>query len=120
LQAQWPNRAFLHSQFAFRFRVFSVFRGHSELPSVVCPWCVIESMRTPREPKANPHPSSPAEQPADWLTSAKAKAELKIDSCDLMHHRLAGKLEFRKWGNAFFYSHEDVRRLKDGSEKADS
>jgi hypothetical protein len=31
-----------------------------------------------------------------------------------MHHRLAGKLGSRKRGNAFLYSHEDIRKLKDG------
>ncbi|MGJ8715669.1 MAG: hypothetical protein ACSHXG_11240 [Maribacter stanieri] len=36
-----------------------------------------------------------------WLTSKEAKSIAKIKSCDLMHHREAGKLEFRKEGNSF-------------------
>jgi hypothetical protein len=69
-------------------------------------------MSTRRKPKGNPVQASPAEQPGDWLTSGQAKAELKISSCDLMHHRVARKLAFRKEGNAFLYSQEDVRKLR--------
>ncbi|MBT9187764.1 hypothetical protein H9565_05760 [Zobellia russellii] len=39
-----------------------------------------------------------------WLTSKEAKSFAKIKSCDLMHLRQAGKLEFKKEGNSFLYS----------------
>ncbi|GAA0561048.1 hypothetical protein GCM10009098_31410 [Rheinheimera aquimaris] len=39
----------------------------------------------------------------NWLTSKEAKKVLKVSDCYLMHMRLAGKLQFRKEGNRFFY-----------------
>lgn len=48
-----------------------------------------------------------------WCSSKEAKKALKISDCELMHMRLAGKLEFEKRGNAFFY-------LIDKSKVADS
>lgn len=39
----------------------------------------------------------------NWLTSKEAKKVLKVSDCHLMHMRLAGKLQFRKEGNRFFY-----------------
>ena len=39
-----------------------------------------------------------------YLTSKEAKAELKIQDCDLAHIRNAGKLKFEKKRNAFMYS----------------
>ncbi len=38
-----------------------------------------------------------------WLSSKEAKAYLKISDCKLMHLRTAGKLEYKKKGNAYFY-----------------
>ncbi len=45
------------------------------------------------------------EQPesGNWLTSKEAKKALRVSDCHLMHLRLAGKLQFRKKGNRFFY-----------------
>lgn len=39
----------------------------------------------------------------NWLSSKDAMKALKISACELMHKREAGKLEFKKKGNAFFY-----------------
>ncbi|KKO48131.1 hypothetical protein VT06_13350 [Arsukibacterium sp. MJ3] len=44
-----------------------------------------------------------AENDSVWLSSKKAKKELKVSDCHLMHLRLAGKLQFRKEGNRFYY-----------------
>ena len=49
----------------------------------------------------------------DWLISKEAKAFAKIKDCDLIHHRLAGKLDFKKVGNSFLYKEEDVLKNKD-------
>lgn len=38
-----------------------------------------------------------------WLTSKEAKAKLKITSCELMHRRVEGKLQYKKVGNSYFY-----------------
>lgn len=47
-----------------------------------------------------------------FLTSKEAKAELKIQDCDLAHIRNTGKLQFTKKGNAYLYSKESIERLK--------
>ena len=47
-----------------------------------------------------------------YFTSKEAKAELKIQDCDLAHIRNAGKLEFEKKGNAFMYSKESLEEFK--------
>ena len=47
-----------------------------------------------------------------FLTSKEAKAELKVQDCDLAHIRNAGKLQFTKKGNAYLYSKESTERLK--------
>ena len=47
-----------------------------------------------------------------YLTSKEAKAELKIQDCDLAHIRNAGKLKFEKKGNAFMYSKESLEKYK--------
>lgn len=49
---------------------------------------------------------------SDWLKSKEVEKELKISSCDLMHLRLAGKLNFTKNGNSFLYSNNDVEKIK--------
>ncbi|WP_458628268.1 hypothetical protein [Winogradskyella sp. PC D3.3] len=46
-----------------------------------------------------------------WLTSKEAQKSAKIKSCDLMHYRIQGKLEFEKRGNAYFYSKESLEKL---------
>ena len=43
-----------------------------------------------------------------WLRSAEVCARLRISGCELMHLREGGELRFRKQGNAFLYSEEDV------------
>jgi hypothetical protein len=47
-----------------------------------------------------------------FLTSKEAKAELKVQDCDLAHIRNAGKLQFTKKGNAYLYSKESIEKLK--------
>lgn len=39
----------------------------------------------------------------EWLKSKDAQKKLKVSSCDLMHLREAGKLKFKKVGNAYYY-----------------
>lgn len=38
-----------------------------------------------------------------WLSSKETQKALKISSCELMHRRERGDLEFKKEGNAYFY-----------------
>lgn len=38
-----------------------------------------------------------------WCSSTETKKALKIGDCDLMHMRLAGKLEFEKRGRGYLY-----------------
>lgn len=47
----------------------------------------------------------------NFISSKETKKKLKISSCDLMHLRLEGNLNFIKKGNAYFYSIEDIRSL---------
>jgi len=47
--------------------------------------------------------TAPQDHTEQWLSSKEAKKVLKISDCQLMHLRLAGKLQFRKAGNRFFY-----------------
>lgn len=46
-----------------------------------------------------------------WISSKDAIKVAKIKSCDLMHYRVQGKLEFEKRGNAYFYSEESLEKL---------
>lgn len=46
-----------------------------------------------------------------WLSSKETLKKVKIQSCDLMHYRIQGKLEFKKKGNAFFYSKESLEKI---------
>lgn len=50
-------------------------------------------------------------QKSEWLSSADARKHLRVSSCELMHLREAGQLRFKKQGNAFLYSFQDVQRL---------
>ncbi|WP_408036240.1 hypothetical protein [Tenacibaculum aestuarii] len=47
-----------------------------------------------------------------WITSKEAIKLAKIKSCDLMHLRITGKLEYKKEGNSFFYTENDLLNLK--------
>lgn len=47
-----------------------------------------------------------------WLSSKEAQTVAKIKSCELMHYRIEGKLEFKKQGNSYFYSKESIDKLK--------
>lgn len=49
---------------------------------------------------------------SNWLKSKEVEKELKISSCDLMHLRVAGQLNYMKNGNSFLYSINDVEKLK--------
>ena len=46
-----------------------------------------------------------------WISSKDAIKVAKIKSCDLMHYRVQGKLEFEKRGNAYFYSKDSLENL---------
>ena len=56
--------------------------------------------------------SNDANQNSEWLSSSEAREKLRISSCALMHRREAGQLRFKKKGNAFLYSSEDVERQR--------
>ena len=47
-----------------------------------------------------------------WISSKEALKTAKIKSCDLMHHRETGKLEYEKRGNAYFYTKKSVEKIK--------
>lgn len=49
-------------------------------------------------------------QESQWLTSAEARKFMSISTCDLAHLRDAGKLRFKKKGNAYLYHLVDCRR----------
>jgi len=46
-----------------------------------------------------------------WLTSDQVRKRLKISTCDLAHLRQAGRLRFRKKGNAYLYSPDDCEEI---------
>lgn len=50
-----------------------------------------------------------------WCSSKETKKALKISDCELMHIRLAGKLEFKKVGNSYFYHLDKSKVIIDGS-----
>lgn len=54
--------------------------------------------------------SNDANQNSEWFSSSEAREKLRISSCELMHLREAGQLRFKKQGNAFLYSSQDVER----------
>jgi len=45
---------------------------------------------------------------SNFYSSKEAKAALKVQDCELVHIRNAGKLRFLKRGNAFMYSKDSV------------
>ena len=47
-----------------------------------------------------------------FLSTRDAMDKLKISSCDLMHYRTQGRLEFEKRGNAYFYSERSLEKLE--------
>ena len=49
----------------------------------------------------------------ETLKSKEVQKELKIQACELMHLRVAGKIRFEKKGNAYLYDKEDVKKLKE-------
>jgi len=51
-------------------------------------------------------------QNSEWLSSGETRKKLRISSCELMHLREAGKLRFKKEGNAFLYSSQDAERQR--------
>lgn len=50
-----------------------------------------------------------SENSIQYLTSQEAKAELKVQDCDLAHIRNSGKLKFIKKGNAFLYLFDSIK-----------
>ncbi len=48
----------------------------------------------------------------NWLSSKEAMKEAKLQACDLMHYRTAGKLKYEKRGNTFYYKKDDVIKIK--------
>lgn len=38
--------------------------------------------------------------------------ELKVSSCELMHLRIEGKLQYIKKGNAYLYDKNDFKKLR--------
>jgi len=52
------------------------------------------------------------EDKSKWLSSKEVQKLAKIKSCDLMHYRIENKLDFKKKGNAYFYSLTSVEKLK--------
>ena len=52
------------------------------------------------------------EKQTKWVSSIEELKVAKIKSCDLMHYRVQGKLEFVKRGNSCFYSKKSLRNLK--------
>lgn len=56
-------------------------------------------------------------KPGDWLDSKEARKELKASACDLSHIREAGKVRYRKDGNAYRYLKKDVQNHKKAREK---
>lgn len=53
-----------------------------------------------------------------WLTSEQVRKRLKISTCDLAHLRQAGRLRFRKKGNAYLYCPDDCAKFNKGTEAA--
>ena len=47
-----------------------------------------------------------------WLDTKQVRKELKLSACDLSHIRDAGKLRFRKKGNAYLYAEDDVKSMR--------
>jgi len=47
-----------------------------------------------------------------WLSSKDSMKLAKLKSCDLMHFREAGKLDFEKRGNAYYYDESSIKKLK--------
>ncbi len=64
----------------------------------------------PNEPNPDRRPDSaePREQ-GRWVRSDEARKLLKLSTCDLAHARKAGKIPFKKSGNAFLYRVDDNR-----------
>lgn len=48
----------------------------------------------------------------DWLSSEEARKTLRMSTCDLAHIREAGKLRYKKLGNAYLYEAMGVQHFK--------
>ena len=48
---------------------------------------------------------------SEWLRSKDASRAMKVSACTLAHIRDAGKLRFKKDGNAFLYHPDDVAEV---------
>ena len=46
-------------------------------------------------------------QDSNWLKSGEIRKKLKLSTCELAHLREAGKLLYRKKGDAYLCLHED-------------
>ena len=47
----------------------------------------------------------------EWLSSAEARAIMRLSTCDLTHLRESGNVRFRKKGNAYLYSVDDCKKV---------
>ena len=45
------------------------------------------------------------------MSTKEVKSTLRVQDCDVMHLREAGKMKFTKKGNAFWYLRSDVAML---------
>jgi hypothetical protein len=59
-------------------------------------------MSNDSSPDARPDTAAQKDQ-GRWVRSDQARKLLKLSTCDLAHAREAGKIPFKKSGNAFFY-----------------
>ncbi len=68
-------------------------------------------MSNDSNPERRPDTAEPKDQ-GRWVRSDEARKLLKLSTCDLAHAREAGRIPFKKSGNAYLY------RI-DGAESAD-
>ena len=47
----------------------------------------------------------------NYMSTKEVKSTLRVQDCDVMHLREAGKMKFTKKGNAFWYLRSDVAML---------
>jgi hypothetical protein len=53
----------------------------------------------------------PPDKQKEWLDSKAARKALKVSTCELLHLREAGRIQFQKRGNAYLYSGRDVNLI---------
>ncbi len=51
-----------------------------------------------------------------WLRGGEAKEVMRVSDCELAHLRQAGKLRFKKQGNAFLYLAADCEKQRSDRE----